>query len=75
MGQNAVFVVFSNTSKPIWFYLLEKKDIIILHMFVELQFQAIFRSRDRGSNEGQNWSKMDFSYFSQKLFSRFGSIS
>ena len=51
--KNGVFMVFSKTSKPIWFHLLEKEDIKILHMFAKLQVQAIFRSRDRGSNVGQ----------------------
>ena len=73
--KNGVFVVFSKTSEPIWFHLLEKEDIVILHMCAKLQVQAFFRSRDRGSNGGQNGAKMEFSRFSQKLASRFGSFS
>ena len=58
--KNWVFVVFSKTSEPIWFHLPEKEDIVILHMCAKIQVQALFRSRDRGSNGGQNGSKMGF---------------
>ena len=50
-----------------------KEDIIILHICAKFRVQAIFRSRDIGSNEGQNGSKIGFSWFSQKLESRFSS--
>ena len=56
-----VFKVFSKPRLTIWFDLLEKEDIIILDMCAKLQVQTIFRSRDRGSNVGQNGSKMGFS--------------
>ena len=59
--KNGFFVIFSKTVEPIWFHLLEKEDIIILHMCAKLQVQTIFRSRDRGSNGGQNGSKTGFS--------------
>ena len=61
LGQNGFFVIFSKTVELIRFHLLEKEDIIILHMCAKLQVQAIFRSRDRGSNGGQNGSKTGFS--------------
>ena len=51
--KNWFFVVFSKTVEPLWFHLIAKEDIKILHMFAKLQVQAIFRSRDRGSNVGQ----------------------
>ena len=39
-GQTGVkigfFVIFSKTVEPIWFHLLEKEDIIILHMCAKL---------------------------------------
>ena len=59
--KNGVFGIFSKSSVAIWFHLLEKEDIIILHMCAKLQVQTIFRSRDRGSNGGQNGSKTGFS--------------
>ena len=66
--KNGVFVVFSKTSQPIWFHLLEKEDIIILHMCAKLQVQAIFRSRDMGSNGGQTGVKIEFfDYISKSL--------
>ena len=70
-----VFGIFSKTSVTFWFHLLEKEDITVLHMCAKFQVRTIFRSRDRGSNGGQNGSKMGFSQFSQKLANRFGSIS
>ena len=54
--KNGFFVVFSETVRPIWFHLLEKEDIVILHMSAKVQVQAIFRPRDIGSNGGQNGS-------------------
>ena len=59
--KNGFFVVFSKTGKPIWFHLLGKEDIIILHICAKFRVQAIFRSRDIGSNGGQNGSKTGFS--------------
>ena len=73
--KNWFFVIFSKTAKPVWFHLQEREDIIILHMCAKLQVQTIFRSRDTGSNGGQNGSNMFFWGFSQKLANRFGSIS
>ena len=55
--KNGGFGIFSKTSVTIWFHLLEKEDIIILHMCAKLQVQTIFCSRDRGSNGGQKGSK------------------
>jgi len=51
-----------------------KEDIIFRHIRAKFRVQVIFRSRDIGSNGGQNGSKMGFSWFSQKLGNRFGSI-
>ena len=61
--KNGFFVIFSKTVEPIWFHLLEKEDIIILHMCAKLQVQTIFRSRDRGSNGGEMGQKGVFRTF------------
>ena len=50
------FVVFSKTSKPIWFHLLKKEDIVILHMCAKLQVWVFFRSRD-SVKWGSKWVK------------------
>ena len=64
--KNGFFVVFSKVVLTIWFHLLRKEDIIILHIRVKFRVQAIFLSRDIMSNGGQNGSKMGFSWFSHK---------
>ena len=58
----------------IWFILLVKEEIIILHRCTKFQVQANFRSRDIGSIGGQNGSKMVFWRFPPKLSQRFGSF-
>ena len=70
-----VFWIFSKTSLTIWFLLLVKKDIVILHMCTKFHVQEKPSSRDigvKGVKRGQKWG---FSGFSQKLANRFGSIS
>ena len=67
MGQNGFFVVSSKTVQPIWFHLLVKQDVIILHTCAKFRVQAIFCSRDIGSNGGQNWSNGFFVVFSKTV--------
>ena len=42
MVKNGFFVVFSKTVEPIWFHLLVKEDIIILHIRAKFQVHTIF---------------------------------
>ena len=60
------FKVFSKRRPKIWFHLLVKEDIIILHIRAKFRVQAIFCSRDIVSNGGQNGSKMGFFEFFSK---------
>ena len=49
--KNGGFGIFSKTSVTIWFHLLVKEDIIILHMCAKSQVQAIFLTLDIGLND------------------------
>ena len=73
-SKNGVFGIFSKTALTIWFFLLVKEDIIILHICAKLQVQANFCSRDMGSNGGSKGVENSFLGFSQKLASRYGSF-
>ena len=49
-----VFGIFSKTALTIWFLLLVKEDIIILHMCAKFQVQVNSGSRDIGVKKVKN---------------------
>ena len=66
------FEILSKNLAMIWFLLLEKVDIISVHVCAEFQVQANLLSRDNGvrygMKRGQNGSRWTFSTISGKVF-------